>query len=571
MDLRSFSRAAGGWVRRTALALTDRRGWAGWFRGVPGRTLLCLLLLAAVAVPVIFSRLGEADLRNDEAIYARIADRMHARGDWLVSHLGKFPYFMKPPLYFWLTTLTYDHFPDTGLRYRFWSALFGLGCVLLTCVVGARLWGPLVGLLAGGILLLNGDFLFNHGIREGCMDTGVTLCLLACLLCYWSASRSARPLGWWVLLGLFAGCASMFKTLTGLPLIGLFGLHLLLRESADDRQAGREAALLRKGVCVGVAAAVSLFLIGPWAAYQWWCYQDTFLDSFFWDSLVRRANEGLDQSHLHGAAFYLLSIMKSSKPFLLLVPALLFCAFGAFRGNRRAACGLTALIIGCWIGLFSLGASKLAWYVYPVYPLIAVAVAALLVSVLWRLARLLPRRLGAAAAGLGYAVVLFLVLDKSYLHWQHIRGGPPERYAPWQAYTRLSRPIEKKDVLFVLYRLPGLQDENYHWYYARKMRAAVRTWQASRLGQLLAAGRPAILVVRRNDLADVQRALKAGKPGACELIDCANKDCFVPTRYSYCVVAVGGEGLLEQCFGRLPPSCPIRHLGSGRDALALWQ
>jgi hypothetical protein len=559
MDLRSFARATGRWVRQTSLLLSDRRRWAEWLCGAPGRTLLCLLLLGAVAVPVIFSRLGDADLRNDEAIYARISDRMHARGEWLVAHLGKYPYFMKPPLYFWLTMLTYDQFADNGLRYRFWSALFGLGCVLLTCVAGARLWGPLVGLLAGGILLLNGDFLFNHGIREGCMDTAVTLCLLACLLCYWSALRSARPLGWWLALGLLAACASMFKTLTGLPMIALIGLHWLL-----TKDGGRGEALVRKGVCVAVAVAASLVFIGPWAVYQWWFFQDSFLDSFFWDSLVKRYNGGLDQTHMHGAAFYLLNIMQSSKPFLLLLPALLFCAVGVWRSGRRAACGLTALLIAGWIGIFSLGASKLTWYVYPVYPLIAVAVAALLVTVLWQAAaRLLPRRLAPVAAGLGYAVLLVLVLDKLHLHWQHVGAGPVEQYPPWQVYTRLRQPIENKDVLLVLYRLPGLEDENYHWYYAHKMKAALRTWQESRLERFLAAGRPAILVVRRNDLAAVR--------GECEVLDCDNKDCFVPTRSSYCVVAVGGKGLLERCFGKLPPSCPIRHLGSGQEGAALWQ
>jgi 4-amino-4-deoxy-L-arabinose transferase-like glycosyltransferase len=565
MDLRSFSRAAGRWVRQTSLTLTDWPGWAEWLYGVPGRTLLCLLLLGAVAVPVIFTRLGEADLRNDEAIYARISDRMHAKGEWLVSHLGKNPYFLKPPLYFWLTNLTYDCFADNGLRYRFWSALFGLGCILLTCVAGARLWGPLVGLLAGGILLLNGDFLFNHGIREGCMDTGVTVCALACLLCYWAAGRSTRPVRWWALLGLFAGCASMLKTLTGLPLVGLFGLHLLLTGTAKDGQPGRGGSLVRKVICVGVAVAASLLLIGPWAAYQWWYYRDAFVDGFFWDSLVKRYNGGLDQTHLQAAGFYLFDIMNSSKPFLLFVPALLFCVVGACWGGRRPACSLTALLVGGWVGLFSLGASKLSWYVYPVYPLIAVAVAALLVTLLCQLTARLPAGRagwGRALLAVGYAAILLPVLAKSYQHLNRVRTSSPEQYAPWQAYLRLRQPVENKDVLFVLYRLPGLKDDNYHWYYTRKMKSALRTWQASRLEQLLAVGRPAILVVRGHDLADLHRE--------CDVIDCKNQDCFLPTRDSYYVVAVGGKGLLEQCFGK-PPSCPIRHLGSGQDAAALWQ
>jgi hypothetical protein len=555
MDLRSFSQTAGHWVRQSLLSLTDRQRWIGWLRGGAGWTLLCLLLLGVVAVPVIFSRLGEPALRNDEAIYARIADHMHDKGEWLVCHLGRFPYFMKPPLYSWLTTLTYDLFSD-GLRYRFWSALFGLGCVLLTCVAGTRLWGSRVGLLAGGILLLNGDFLFNHGIREGCMDTGVTFFTLACLLCYWSAVQSKRPVWWWLGLGLCAGCASMLKSLTGLPLVALFGLHHLLVQQNSPQ--------LRKWLRIGLAVAASLVLIAPWAVYQWWYFRDVFVQNFFWDSLVKRYNGGLDPTHLHGMFFYLFNITESSKPFLLFLPALLFCGLGSFYGSRRLACSLTAVLIAGWVALFSLGASKLCWYVYPVYPLIAVAVAALVLTGLEQLStRLAPRRWGAVVLGVAYVAVLLPVLGKDYQHFQHVRTSPVEQYAPWQAYSRFQSAIENKEVLFVLYKLPGLQDENYHWYYAGKMKRALHIWQSEQLQRILAREQPTLLVLRPHDLPEVNRE--------CEVLACDNPECFLPTRDNYCVVAVGGHGrLLEGCFKTLPASCPIKHLESGQEAQNLW-
>ena len=46
------------------------------------------------------------------------------------------PYFEKPPLYMWLTALTYDRVPGFEAKYRFWSALFGVACVALTGLLG---------------------------------------------------------------------------------------------------------------------------------------------------------------------------------------------------------------------------------------------------------------------------------------------------------------------------------------------------------------------------------------------------------------------------------------------------
>jgi 4-amino-4-deoxy-L-arabinose transferase-like glycosyltransferase len=552
MDLQSFPRAAGWWLRRTCLLLQDRQQLLRWIAGWPGRMLACLLILGILGGAIIFSRLGDAALRNDEAIYARVSDHMHQSGDWWYSYLGKWPYFVKPPLYFWLTNLTYDRFVNDGWRYRFWSALFGLGCVLLTGVLGGRLWGPVVGLLAGGLLLLNGDFVFNHGMREGCMDAGITFCTLVCLLAYWAALSSKRPLAWWLVIGLLAGCASMLKTLTGLPLLGLLGLHYLF---LDRREAagGKIRRLLLAGL-VSVAIAV------PWIVAQWYRYQDLFVENMFWENVVQRGRGGVDASHIHDSLFYLREIMNSSKPFLLFLPAMLFCLAGSRFGSRQQACSLVGLFTAGWVVFFSLGKSKLSWYVYPVFPLIAVAVAAMLVTALRLLiARLSPGVWGGRIVRFACLLLAVLVLGKASEHIQRIRTLTPEHYAPWQVYSQYRSAIEKRDVLLVLYRLPAIQDENYHWFYAGKMKGVLRTWRAERLQQILNAGRPTILVLRRNDLGDLKR------DG--DMIECDNPKCFVPTRNNYELVAVRAPGLLTKCFQDVRSLCPIEHF-AGRQPLA---
>src|SRR5258706_12684274 len=88
-------------------------------------------------------------LDPDEGLYATIALEMLKGGDWLVPRLNGLPYVEKPPLYFWLTALTFWGVGPSEWATRLWSALAALGTVLLTCRIGRRLYGSGAGLLAG--------------------------------------------------------------------------------------------------------------------------------------------------------------------------------------------------------------------------------------------------------------------------------------------------------------------------------------------------------------------------------------------------------------------------------------
>ena len=68
-----------------------------------------------------------------------------------------YPFFHRPPLYFWLTALTYHVIGINELAARLWAALFGFGVVRLTFILGLRLRSWAVG--TGAALLLLG---FDH-------------------------------------------------------------------------------------------------------------------------------------------------------------------------------------------------------------------------------------------------------------------------------------------------------------------------------------------------------------------------------------------------------------------------
>ena len=157
-----------------------RRPWP--VAGPGGRAAGYALLLTALAGACSFYGLSRGTLVGDEAAFAATTDHIRATGDWVVPCIAERPHLNATPLYNWMTAAVTPCLGDSTLGYRFWSAASGVGCVLATFALGAVLFGPEVGLLAGLLLAFNWDFLFCHGVRFGGMDALLAFFLTAAVL-----------------------------------------------------------------------------------------------------------------------------------------------------------------------------------------------------------------------------------------------------------------------------------------------------------------------------------------------------------------------------------------------------
>ena len=177
------------------------------------------------------------------------------------------PYFEKPPLYMWLSALTYDRVPGFEAKYRFWSALFGVACVALTGLLGGLLLSPEAGLLAGLLLLTNRQFLLDHGARQGVMDAALTLLMVVVPPLRSRAEsgprrtlapipKNRRPFpggGRWLGAGLAAGVACWLKPLAGVPMLALPAAHALLTAGPRRRRSLVPPLLAAAAVMAAVA------------------------------------------------------------------------------------------------------------------------------------------------------------------------------------------------------------------------------------------------------------------------------------------------------------------------------
>ncbi len=354
------------------------------------RSALYLFVLTAGAIAVLFRHLDVQPPWDDELICVSVVDHILEHGDW--THLKRDragvveDYLNKPPLYFWLTAATRPWFGPGLFAYRLWSAAFGLGCVLLTFALGRRLFDPEVGFLAGWLLLTNHKFLDHHGARTATMDSALTFSLLGCLIVLWCMRSDDRCWMKWIVIGVACGLMSMLKHLVGIPVLVLVALYVLLFDRASTVRGRVAGALLALAVCLGVMA--------PWYLAQWAAHGQAFVDRVVWHDYVARATEGWNPAGARGLSYYVSFTTSSSLPFRLFVPALILTAAAGFFDGRKQASRFLCFFTASWLCAFSLARTKYAWYVFPVYPLIAIAIAWLLAVIGFGIAA----RLATAAA-----------------------------------------------------------------------------------------------------------------------------------------------------------------------------
>jgi 4-amino-4-deoxy-L-arabinose transferase-like glycosyltransferase len=391
------------------------------------------LAVAGVAALLAFARLGAMDLwPPDEPRYALIAEELRTwENGWrgaVLLHLHGEPYTQKPPLFYWLAALAgapLGRVTETAARLP--SALAGVACVAATMALGARLFGPIAGTLAG--LLLATTFDWGYRARTVQLDTLLALFEVLALLAYVRVQQAANPgerrrsLGW---MHASLGLAVLTKGPIGfaVPLLAIAG-HLAwerrLRELGGLLPAWGLALSIGPGLA-WIAAAVAL---GP----------PGFFDVAVVDNLFGRAVRGT--AHAQPVWFYFEKFPPDLLPWLLLLPV---AAVHARRGLDDSAKASPWRFVLAWIAtsvvLFSLISGKRVRYLLPVEPAFALLFAATLAR--W-LADATPRAGRRLVAIAGCVAVVQLV---AYAWWLPSRNAVESPKPLALAAAAIARPGE---------------------------------------------------------------------------------------------------------------------------------
>lgn len=536
-----------------------------WWQTNRARTAFYALVLVAVGSPLCFARIDRGMLLGDESAFATTTDIMLETGDWVVPTIdGIHPHLNATPLYNWLCCLTAGLTDDTPLRYRLWSAIFGVGCALAVLLLGTELFRPEVGFLAGLLLITNQHFLFHHGPREGVMEPGLMLFHTLMIFSYARANRpGTRTYYWWVMVGINLGGAVMMKP----PVIGGFFFTLICVHHLFARSDLSLRARLGRPI---LALAVGVLVASPWYALLYERLGPYGLKQLLFFNSVGRAStiQGVGERELP-RWIYVRFIWDSAKSARLFWPALGVGMLCVVFGWRRRGWSLLALLAGGFTLAISCAATKSPHYVYNAIPYLSVLTAALLlVGLLHRpaVASENPRMAwlwrGLTIIGIALAAY-FLQADGRRIYWWW--QIPQWEYPPLQVEHVIESHAAEKRVHLILYRYPeprGTLDQQQLqlWvgcsdrFYQTRLHHAEHVMEIGELNRLLAEGKPTVVFLPPTfKLADLEQAGLSIKP---------DRALRLRTRFIYYPVLTfhGAEAELElrEFFqkGEVPPSEP---------------
>ncbi len=354
----------------------------------PRALWLSLLFLALLCIPLFLFRLGGWGLFDaDEGRYAEIPRAMLASGDWVTPRLNGVKFFDKPPLLYWMSALCFQLFGVGEGAARLPSALAAMASVFGAYLLGRRMFGPRAGLLGAAILATTVSWPILG--RVVLTDMLVSSLVFLALAFWWIGARQsqARAQGWaffafWTALALGVLAKGPVAVIL---VMGTLGAYVIL--------SGEWGSLRKMRWLPGVIWAT--LLAAPWF-FVVQSRNPEYFKAFWIDQNFGRFLGTLaEQDHANGPLYFFEWMPGLLFPWTLFAIPALFVGWKKLFPTRdpnglktRSETSRAALFLVCGALaaplFFSLSSSKLVTYIFPIVPMMAVALGGYFESLLRR-------------------------------------------------------------------------------------------------------------------------------------------------------------------------------------------
>lgn len=365
------------------------------------------ILIAGIATVCFFASLGSIRLWDeDEPKNAVVGREMFLRGDWVVPTYNDSLSLDKPVLLYWGMIAAYHALGVTELAARLPSALAGIGTIVLTFHLGRLLVDLRAGLLAS--CFTASALMFSILARGATPDSLLIFCITVSLWSFVAGVASRRdghfcgrsgrqhpkaihdlgiPLA--SSIGIYAGIgfAVLAKGPIGIVMpVGIIGSFLFFFDEEANAQAERTIVRRLKfflaprrylRVMQTLRLAWGLLLVAtialPWYILVAMRTHGEWVNGFLGTHNVGRFLAPMEH-HRGLPIYYLVAILAGFFPGSVFLPV---SAWETARklpndGAERQAAGFLFCWIACFVGFFSLAATKLPNYVVPCYPALAI-------------------------------------------------------------------------------------------------------------------------------------------------------------------------------------------------------
>ena len=325
-------------------------------------------ILMAAAYVLLMMGNGFVSLTHpDEVFYVQSAKEMIQHHSWLTPMIFDAPQFEKPVFFFWLLAFNIKLFGITPFAARFWPALFAILGVAVTYWAAWMLFErKRLAFLSG--LVLASSFIYLALARAVLTDMVFSILVAVTIVLFYAGYqyRASADQGI-VLAAVVSGFAVLTKGVLGILFPAAVVIIFLFYKKDLS-------FLKRKGIWLGLCFFLLIAL--PWhiLMYQW--YGQEFIREYVYNVHIRRILEA-EHARLDNWYFYLGLMFGGILPWSFFWPPAARLVWRQFKEklpDRDKLFFLLAWIVGVYI-FVQPAHSKLASYLFPVFPAIAILVA----------------------------------------------------------------------------------------------------------------------------------------------------------------------------------------------------
>ncbi len=334
--------------------------------------VLFVLLLILISLSGIFSH---HLWKPDEPRVAEIGREMWLNRQFVLPTLNREPFLEKPPLYWWVMSVSYELFGVSDGSARLPSALFGFLTLLFTYLIGKRVGGEKTGMFAAFVLATLTEFSI---ITHRCLvDNALVFFVTLGYYGFFAGYTASTPRGKWMgyeLMAVASGLAFLSKGLVGPGLIVAPPLLVLLLYR-DFKELRRVLPM------TGVGALIFLLIVAPWLVglYHtggWQAIREYLLQNTLGRILPGAVNHYVG-GHRHSFFYYFKKLPQDFMPWIIALPAVL--SFWMHPPNSldtasRRAGRAALLLFAAGFLLLSIPETKRGLYLVPIYPVLAIGI-----------------------------------------------------------------------------------------------------------------------------------------------------------------------------------------------------
>jgi 4-amino-4-deoxy-L-arabinose transferase-like glycosyltransferase len=357
------------------------------------RTRIDLVILFMVSALLLLWNLGSGSLLSwDEGLYAEVSREILKTGNWVDLHWAGSAWSDKPPLYMWVTAVFYMLFGVSEFSARFFSALCGIGTVLVTYLFADKLYSRKAALASSLILLSTWHFIWSS--RVGMLDIPLTFFVTLSIFLFKLGEEKKAFL-------FFSPLAFALAFLTkGLgAFIAPIVLFVYLATTGNWR------ILKEKALIAGILTA--LFMLSWWHWLAFSHYGDGFVKDYVVKHLFTRTTQAVE-GHTGDILTYIGVIPNKGRPWagfgLALMPLLIWRVVWLKEKKHLLPLVWAASVLI----IFSLVKTKLHWYMIPIYPALSMMTG-------WGAEKVLKKHTITAVAILSFVSLSYLSIDKNIL------------------------------------------------------------------------------------------------------------------------------------------------------------